>query len=371
MHHDEPPAPPGRARGLPGFAASSATARRLSVCPSRGRSPRDRATRKELAEEGHQRGTRWRGHRARRVRRASRGLPGLHGPGARALRGAGLARPRSGTRPGGSTSTAPRWPRPSIGWREAARRSASTTAPLWRAANEAYALEAARAPGVDLAETYFNSVTRRVLSTTGVDSTIQFVQPVVDESRPAASRPVLRSCPRRQRHGGDGGAAARPPPPRRRLPGPGPRRHAGRRASSTPRTRRPSSRSPTARSLFFRNKGAYVIGRVPPGGGRDAPPGDRARQPARPGDGGRGAAHRGRGQRRLQLHALLLLRRDRAAARAGGLPALAHAAQARLRALRRDRPQQARQDRALPRAARATSRAPTIASRSPPGSGAW
>ena len=124
------------------------------------------------------------------------------------------------------------------------------------------------------------------------------------------------------------------------------------------------------RPVFYRNKGAYVVGRVRRGGVVLPLVLPLLR------------AERGivvdavlmtpeRGQRRVRLQLVLLPGRRAPAARAGRVPPLHHAAQARRRALQRHRLQQARQDRAVPQPDGATWTTPTRASPSPRATRAW
>ena len=69
---------------------------------------------------------------------------------------------------------------------------------LWRAANRAYARGLAGQPDSELAETFFNSVTRRVYAHAGVDPAIEFVHPAATEPLPTEFASVTRICPRRQ-----------------------------------------------------------------------------------------------------------------------------------------------------------------------------
>ena len=70
--------------------------------------------------------------------------------------------------------------------------------PLWRAANKVYARGLPGRPDVDLAETFFNSVTRRVFATEGVDPAVEFVHP---RRHGAAAHALRRGRPRRARAG--------------------------------------------------------------------------------------------------------------------------------------------------------------------------
>jgi isocitrate dehydrogenase kinase/phosphatase len=62
---------------------------------------------------------------------------------------------------------------------------------LWTAARAQYTALVASRSDRELAETFFNSVTRRIFSTVGVDPAIEFVDPGAEE-RPAAPGPCRR-----------------------------------------------------------------------------------------------------------------------------------------------------------------------------------
>ena len=84
-------------------------------------------------------------------------------------------------------------------------------------------------------------------------------------------------------------------------------RAAWRRVSSMRPARAASARVELARPVFFRGKAAYRVGRLLTDGAPRAAAA-RAPQSVGPGGRGRGAAHRGRGEHRVQLRARLLLR---------------------------------------------------------------
>lgn len=67
----------------------------------------------------------------------------------------------------------------------------------WHAANESFRGHLAGLPDAELAETFFNSVTRRVFATSGVDPAIEFVHPLAAEPLPEQLDRVVRVCPRR------------------------------------------------------------------------------------------------------------------------------------------------------------------------------
>ena len=131
----------------------------------------------------------------------------------------------------------------------------------WRAANAAYAGHLSSLPDPELAETFFNSVTRRVFSTAGVDPAIEFVEGRSAEPLPRRYERVVRVCPRR--HDTAGLVA-------RLLD-----HHAfpcgyedlGRDATRVAADLDAAEPSPvvsieSARALFYRGRAAYVVGRV-------------------------------------------------------------------------------------------------------------
>ena len=63
---------------------------------------------------------------------------------------------------------------------------------LWTRLHEAYADVVAGRTDGELAETFFNSVTRRIFDTVGVDPDIEFVTTDLDEQRPPPQAPVTR-----------------------------------------------------------------------------------------------------------------------------------------------------------------------------------
>jgi isocitrate dehydrogenase kinase/phosphatase len=132
---------------------------------------------------------------------------------------------------------------------------------IWRAANEAYARGLPGRPDVELAETFFNSVTRRVFATAGVDPTVEFVHPAASEPLPDRFDAVTRVCPRRH---DTAGLVARLLDHHRFACG---YLDLGRDATRIAAALdaldpSPVERLVTARPLFFRGKAAYVVGRV-------------------------------------------------------------------------------------------------------------
>jgi isocitrate dehydrogenase kinase/phosphatase len=64
---------------------------------------------------------------------------------------------------------------------------------LWRAVRTAYSAGIAGRPDAELAETFFNSVTRRVFDTVGVDPAMEFVTTSLNAHRRPPARPVTRT----------------------------------------------------------------------------------------------------------------------------------------------------------------------------------
>ena len=166
--------------------------------------------------------------------------------------------------------------------------------PLWHAANRAFAQAVAGLPDAELAQTFFNSVTRRVFATAGVDPAIEFVE-LAFPPQPAPEA-VARTC--RRRHDTAGLVA--------RLLA----HHAlpcgfedlGRDATLVAaeldaRDPSPVEAIDSARPLFYRNRRAYVVGRVRRVSGSVHPIVIPLAERDRPRRRRRRAAHRGRGQR--------------------------------------------------------------------------
>jgi isocitrate dehydrogenase kinase/phosphatase len=142
--------------------------------------------------------------------------------------------------------------------------------PLWRAANRVYARGLPGRPDWDLAETFFNSVTRRVFATEGVDPAVEFVHPAAAEPLPSLFGDVTRVCPRRH---DTAGLVARLLDHHRFGCG---YEDLGRDATLVARELDARDEAPvealeTARALFFRNKGAYLVGRAFRRGGGSHP----------------------------------------------------------------------------------------------------
>jgi isocitrate dehydrogenase kinase/phosphatase len=140
----------------------------------------------------------------------------------------------------------------------------------WHAANESFRGHLAGLPDAELAETFFNSVTRRVFATSGVDPAIEFVHPLAAEPLPEQLERVVRVCPRR--HDTAGLVA-------RLLD-----HHAfacgfedlARDATRVARDLDAADPAPveaieSARALFYRGQAAYLVGRVRRPGGASHP----------------------------------------------------------------------------------------------------
>lgn len=138
--------------------------------------------------------------------------------------------------------------------------------PLWAGIKAAYTHSIARYPDVELAETFFNSVTRRIFATVGVDPKIEYVDSDFDAPLPPPDEPVYRRYllrgPMRalvkdiladysfsvpyQRAGLDGRLLAEAIEAQWRV------------MWGT----RPIEAVEILRPVFYRNKGAYLIGRI-------------------------------------------------------------------------------------------------------------
>jgi isocitrate dehydrogenase kinase/phosphatase len=132
---------------------------------------------------------------------------------------------------------------------------------VWRAANEAYAGHLASRPDPELAETFFNSVSRRVFVTAGVDPAIEFVHALASEPLPPRFAGVVRNCPRRH---DTAGLVARLLH-HHAFPGGWEdlARDATRVAADLDAADPwPVAAIESARALFYRGKGAYLVGRV-------------------------------------------------------------------------------------------------------------
>ena len=141
---------------------------------------------------------------------------------------------------------------------------------LWRAANRAYARALSGQGDAELAETFFNSISRRVFAHVGVDSAIEFVHPADTRALPADFRSVTRVCRRRQ---DTAGLVARLLDHHSFACG---YEDLGRDATRIARELDAADAAPvvaleTARPAFFRNKGAYIVGRALRAGGLSHP----------------------------------------------------------------------------------------------------
>ena len=119
-----------------------------------------------------------------------RRVRGDHPPGPRAVRAARLARAPRPTPPSGWRSTARTWTRAVADVHDILQ-DAVMERTLWAAMRARHAPGARGRPDAELAQTFFNSVTRRVFSTVGVDAAIEYLDPVAG---PAGARraPLLR-----------------------------------------------------------------------------------------------------------------------------------------------------------------------------------
>ncbi len=174
------------------------------------------------------------------------------------------------------------------------------------------------APRLDaeLVETFFNSASRRIFHTVGVDDRDR-VRPPRSRAAPRGGRGALPRLVRRTARPRGRRAGARS----WRIPSP----PGGRISRATPPSRRDALERilgeawgapgfdalDLLRPVFFRSKGAYLVGRVRRDG-RQTARRLRAPEPHGARRGGRRPLRRGRGLDRLQLHALLLPRGRRA-----------------------------------------------------------
>jgi isocitrate dehydrogenase kinase/phosphatase len=139
---------------------------------------------------------------------------------------------------------------------------------LWAAMRARHAAALHDRPDVELAQTFFNSVTRRVFSTVGVDAAIEYLDPFATPADPAGA-PLYDT---------DRVEAVDAATVRRileRLPWSVPYASLERDATIVAATiadalEREQERGPieldVVRSVFYRNKGAYVVGRIRRGG---------------------------------------------------------------------------------------------------------
>jgi isocitrate dehydrogenase kinase/phosphatase len=136
---------------------------------------------------------------------------------------------------------------------------------LWAAMRARHALGARNRPDAELAQTFFNSVTRRVFSTVGVDASIEYIDPSPppDEPDPAETLYASETAERV-----DGGFVRRILD---RFTWSVPYAEPEREAETVARLITETldslpARGPVTvdvvRSIFYRNKGAYVVGRL-------------------------------------------------------------------------------------------------------------
>ena len=142
---------------------------------------------------------------------------------------------------------------------------------LWAAMKVAARLRAADRPDAELAQTFFNSVTRRVFSTVGVDAAIEYLDRCypgaqLRQRRPADLRHATAS-PRWTPAWSAGSSSASPGRCRyaqlERDAALVARADRGARPAASPRARGPIELD-VLRSVFYRNKGAYLVGRIRP-----------------------------------------------------------------------------------------------------------
>ncbi len=139
---------------------------------------------------------------------------------------------------------------------------------VWSEAKRAYAEAVGVRSDYELAQTFFNSVTRRLFSTVGVDPAVEFTDTDLDRPRPPSSRPACTAYPPRASTAALVADLL------------GTRRVANRpitfdaeRIAAVIDTRRaqawdgqPIEGVDLLDPVFYRNKGAYLIGRIRDGG---------------------------------------------------------------------------------------------------------
>src|SRR6476646_7259756 len=139
---------------------------------------------------------------------------------------------------------------------------------LWAAMRARHAVDAGRRADAELAQTFFNSVTRRVFSTVGVDAAIEYLDPDAPSAADAPPPPTERYGPGVP----DGGVLLRL---LRSYQWSVPWAQAERDAELVAaQVRRGLSETGLAgpvtiemlRPVFYRNKGAYLVGRILAGG---------------------------------------------------------------------------------------------------------
>lgn len=139
-----------------------------------------------------------------------------------------------------------------------------TSRPVWTEAKRAYAEAVGGRADRELAQTFFNSVTRRLFSTVGVDPSVEFVDAEYDGPRPAAGAPVFTSYPPRESTAalvrsllGDQRVANQPIDFDAAVIADIIDRHRGEAWGA-----RPIAGVDLLDPVFYRNKGAYLIGRI-------------------------------------------------------------------------------------------------------------
>jgi isocitrate dehydrogenase kinase/phosphatase len=145
---------------------------------------------------------------------------------------------------------------------------------LWARMKRTYSHTIADRADVELGETFFNSVTRRIFGTVGVDPRIEFVGPDFERIRPEGDRPIFTTYPRRS----STEALITEILTHRPYPVAGQQVHFdARRIADQIEAHRQASWGAQAIEaaevldpVFYRNKGAYIVGRLL-GGGRIMP----------------------------------------------------------------------------------------------------
>ena len=211
----------------------------------------------------------------------------------------------------------------------------------------------------ELAETFFNSVTTKILHRSYFRNDFIFVRPArqhrVHRERRAGRRcrPTAPTTRPRTRCARRCGASSTTSSSQLRVRGPRARRRPGRCRRCSPSWAsfglRANFQIQVLSSLFYRNKGAYIVGKII-NGFTETPfalpilHGERGQLVDR-----RRAVRRGRPADAVQLRARLLHGRHGDPVGLRAVPALADAAQAALRDLQRARPAEAGQEHVLPR----------------------
>jgi isocitrate dehydrogenase kinase/phosphatase len=137
---------------------------------------------------------------------------------------------------------------------------------LWRRMRAGYASRVEPLPDRELACTFFSSVTRKVLSTVGVDPAIEFTAADEEVRPPPGATPLHRVYPRRESGEALVAAILRDQPfgvPWSDLPGDA--RLAGAEIDShlqSLETEGPLDAVEMLKPVFYRNKGAYLVGRI-------------------------------------------------------------------------------------------------------------